>query len=126
MRSKGFRYLVFLCSLAALADGCGGSGGSHSSSGGGTAPTANKFAQTNLVADTASAGAATTDPNLVNPWGVSYAPGGPFWVSDNGSGLSTLYNGSGSIQPLVVEIPAKSGGKNGPVTGQLHNGSADF
>ena len=48
----------------------------------------------------------TADPNpLVNPWGVSFAPTGPFWVSDNGAGLTTLYDGAGVKQGLVVTIP---------------------
>ena len=49
--------------------------------------------QTNLTSD-GSVPAAFTDKNLVNAWGISYAPGGPFWVSDNGTGLTTLYNGT--------------------------------
>jgi hypothetical protein len=70
--------------------------------------------------------AAVTDPNLVNAWGLSYSPAGPFWIGDNGTGVSTVYNGSGAIIPLVVKIPAASGGSNGPTTGQVFNGSADF
>ena len=49
--------------------------------------------------------APVTDPNLINPWGMSYSPTGAFWISDNNSGLSTLYDGSGNIVPLVVTIP---------------------
>jgi len=60
--------------------------------------------QTNLVSD-GSVPAAFTDPNLVNAWGISYAPGGPFWVSDNQTGLSTLYVTNGAPQSLVVTIP---------------------
>jgi uncharacterized protein (TIGR03118 family) len=77
------------------------------------------------VADT-SGKAAVTDPNLVNPWGISYSPNGAFWVSDNGTGLSTLYNGSGAIQGLVVTIPAAGGGQNGPVSGQVYNATSGF
>jgi uncharacterized protein (TIGR03118 family) len=107
---------------AVLTIGCGGS----SSSSGGTSGNGSSiaFTQTNLVADT-QGGATNTDANLVNPWGVSYAPGGPFWVSDNGTGVSTLYNGSGAMQSLVVQIPAATGGK-GPVTGQVYNGTGGF
>lgn len=51
--------------------------------------------------------APNTDPNLVNPWGISQAPGNPLWVSDNGTNLSTLYDPkTGAIQPLVVNIPS--------------------
>jgi uncharacterized protein (TIGR03118 family) len=45
------------------------------------------------------------DPNLVNPWGISSSAASPFWVSDNGTGLATLYNTAGVAQGLVVSIP---------------------
>ena len=35
------------------------------------------------------------DPLQVNGWGLTYGPGGPFWVSDQGSGWSTLYTAAG-------------------------------
>ena len=62
------------------------------------------FLQTNLVANKAGV-APVTDPNLQNPWGAAWAPGGPLWTSDNNDGLSTLYTGAGTIIPLVVTIP---------------------
>jgi len=66
------------------------------------------------------------DPNLKNPWGVSASPTGPFWVSNQAGNTSTLYNGAGVPQPLVVSTPTTPGGPNGP-TGQVFNGSAtDF
>jgi uncharacterized protein (TIGR03118 family) len=88
---------------------------------------ANSFTQTNLVSDIPGM-AKTTDPNLVNPWGVSFSPTSPFWISDNGTGLATLYNGAGDIIPLVVTVPPPMGG-NPPSapTGQVFNGNAsDF
>src|SRR5215469_7870399 len=45
-----------------------------------------------------------TDPNLVNAWGLVAGPTTPWWVSDNGSNLSTLYNGAGMRQNLVVNV----------------------
>ena len=57
---------------------------------------ANSFTQTNLVSDIPGM-AKTTDPNLVNPWGVSFSSGSPFWISDNGTGLATLYSGAGEL-----------------------------
>src|SRR6266568_5680973 len=84
------------------------------------------YKQTNLVSDTPGV-AAVTDPNLVNPWGLSRSSGSPWWVSDNGTGLATLYTGTGSIVPLVVAIPPSSaGGGSGTPTGQIFNGSQDF
>src|SRR5436190_11386009 len=64
----------------------------------------NFFSQTNLVSDLPGI-AIMQDPNLVNPWGIAFAPTSPFWISDNGTGLSTLYTGAGGIVPLVVTIP---------------------
>jgi uncharacterized protein (TIGR03118 family) len=72
---------------------------------GAKAPASGSFKVVALDADQAGK-AKVTDPNLINPWGLSQSPGGDVWVSDNGTGLSTLYNRSnGQIQSLVVTIP---------------------
>lgn len=72
--------------------------------------------QVNLVSDVPG-WAAHTDPNLVNPWGISSSPTSPFWVSNNGTGTSTLYNSTGNPLPLVVNI-------SGAPTGQAFTGGA--
>jgi uncharacterized protein (TIGR03118 family) len=82
------------------------------------------YRQTNLVSDIPGV-AAHTDPNLVNPWGISESPGSPFWVSDNGTGVSTLYTTSGAPQSLVVTIPKVGGGTSAP-TGTVFNGGTGF
>jgi hypothetical protein len=51
--------------------------------------------QTNLVSDGFVA-AAHTDSNLVNSWGLAASPTGPFWVADNGTGVTTIYDGAGN------------------------------
>ncbi len=66
------------------------------------------------------------DPLLVNGWGLAYGPGGAFWISDQGSGWSTLYNGKGVKQGLEVSIPSASGADTGQPTGIVFNGSSDF
>ena len=89
---------------------------------------ANHYRQINLVSDIPGA-ALITDSNLVNAWGISFGATSPFWVSDNGSGLSTLYavtydtNGNVSVakQSLEVGIPGE-----GVPTGQLFNGTGAF
>jgi uncharacterized protein (TIGR03118 family) len=81
------------------------------------------YTQTNLVSDVPGL-AVTLDPNLKNPWGVSFAPTSPFWVSNQGTNTSTLYDGAGNIVPLVVAIPP-IGMPQGP-TGQVFNGTNDF
>lgn len=85
---------------------------------------ANDFSQTNLVSDMPGL-AATTDPNLVNPWGIANSATSPFWISDQGTGVSTLYNGAGAITPLVVSIPAGANPPNGP-TGIVFSNGAGF
>lgn len=65
------------------------------------------------------------DPNLVNAWGMAYATGGPFWISDEGTGKSTVYNASGGIIPLVVTIPPAAGAKGSP-TGMVANSTSGF
>jgi len=69
---------------------------------------------------------AFTDANLVNPWGIIASPAGPWWVSDNGTGLSTLYDGTGKPQALVVSIPQWDGTPGGNPTGIVFNGTSDF
>src|SRR5580692_5404874 len=79
----------------------------------------NIYVQHNLVSDV-SGKADVTDPNLVNPWGVSETSTSPFWISDHDTGLTTLYNGSGTITNLVVKIPAAGGSTaTGTPTGQV-------
>ena len=69
---------------------------------------------------------AFTDANLVNPWGIAASAGSPWWVSDNGTGLSTLYDGTGKPQALVVSISQWDGTPGGNPTGIVFNGTSDF
>jgi len=86
------------------------------------------YRQINLVSDEPGA-ALVQDTNLVNGWGVSFSPTSPFWVSDNGTGKSTLYavtnDASGSPQVtklgLVVSIPGEAN-----ATGQVFNNTTNF
>lgn len=85
------------------------------------------YQPTNLVSDVPGL-AAATDPNLVNAWGLSTSTAGPWWVSDNGTGLTTLYSGTGAVQTLVVTVPALPGATapSAP-TGQVFSSSTtDF
>jgi len=71
--------------------------------------------------------AKNTDPLLVNGWGLAYTPGNPFWVSDAGTGWSTLYDGMGNPQSLQVVIPSANGTGAGSPTGIVASPSAtDF
>ena len=89
-------------------------------------PTTNAYVQHNLVSDIPGM-ADVTDPHLVAPWGISESTSSPFWVSNDGTGTATLYNGSGTITPLVVTIPP---GAKGPAqaqpTGQVQNNTTGF
>src|ERR1700676_2083726 len=91
---------------------------------------AQQYTQTNLVSNTTGV-APVTDPLFINPWGISRGSGSPWWVSDNATGFSTLYNGAGAKQSLIVAIPpADPNNKKTPTgtpTGTIFNGSqTDF
>jgi uncharacterized protein (TIGR03118 family) len=86
------------------------------------------FVQTNLDSNIAGR-AKVTDPNLTNGWGLAFAPGSPFWVNANHSGVATLYDGEGNIIPLVVTIPPPKGSQSGTVsapTGMIWNPTSAF
>jgi uncharacterized protein (TIGR03118 family) len=85
---------------------------------------AQQYKKTDLVSDLA--GAMFQDANLVNPWGLSRSSGSPWWAADNGTGRSTLYDGAGNAQALVVTIPPAEGGTTGVPTGTVFNGTTDF
>src|ERR1700687_5429648 len=73
----------------------------------------NSYKQTNLVSDT-SGMAANTDPKLLNPWGIALVPGNPFWISDNNSGFTTLYDQKGALNGSFTVAPPK--GSSNPAT----------
>ena len=78
---------------------------------------------TNLVSNGAVP-AVTIDPDLVNPWGLAHSPTSPFWISDNGAGVSTLYNGAGTKIPLTVTVPPPGGSTDTSApTGVVFNGN---
>ncbi len=84
------------------------------------------YVQTNLVSDIPGI-AMATDPNLVNPWGLSAGPTTPIWTSNNGTGTSALYSGftkaspGSAIVPLLVQVPPPPG----LPTGTVFNSSAN-
>jgi uncharacterized protein (TIGR03118 family) len=92
------------------------------SSPGGTAVGHETYAVTNLVSD-GTIPAAHTDGNLVNAWGLTATASSPWWVANNGTDSTTLYNGDGVAQqqptPLVVSVP-------GAPTGAVANATNDF
>lgn len=84
------------------------------------------FSETDLVSDLPGR-AAIQDPNLVNAWGISFGPSRPFWISDGGTGLTTLYGADGAITPLVVSIPTPAGTPPDVLskpTGQVFSGAS--
>jgi uncharacterized protein (TIGR03118 family) len=93
---------------------------------------AQHYTQTNLVSDLSSK-AVHQDGNLVNSWGLTRSSGSPWWVANNGTGTSTLYDGSGDAfppaGPLVVTIPPPKNAPAGTMstpTGTVFNFSAGF
>ena len=87
---------------------------------------ADTYSWTNFQSDIAGV-AQHVDPNLVNPWGMSVSSGGTIWVSDNGTGVSTLYHQDGTAASLVVTIPTAARNRDvGNPTGQVFNGTEFF
>jgi uncharacterized protein (TIGR03118 family) len=80
------------------------------------------FQTANLVSDIPGL-AAVTDPNLVNPWGISFSTRGPFWVANQGSGTSTLYSGTdeSNFMKLGLEVAVPPA-----PTGTVFNDTTDF
>ena len=89
---------------------------------------ANAYVQHNLVADQSSAGADNVDPLLINVWGICTSATSPFWVSDTGSGYSTVYSGKGSVtvtatKPTIPPAPSSGNSTGSPTGCIIGNGS---
>ncbi len=113
--SKSSPFQTMILTTAAFGALCAGAGTAQA-----------QYKQTNLVSDIPGL-ATVTDTNLVNPWGVSFLPGSPIWVSNQGTNTATLYPVVGSTgvfpTPFTVNIPPTGG--PGP-TGQVGNGGTGF
>src|ERR1700682_6340307 len=66
------------------------------------------------------------DDNLKNGWGIALSATSPIWVSNNGTGMSTLYDGLGNMLSLVVSVPSASGSDAGAPPGIVFNGPSYF
>lgn len=140
---KAYRLKLYglACASALMFAACGGGGGY---SGGGFVPgfspgtgtgtgmgtvTGMSYAATNLVSDLSAAGnlygTSSGDSRLLNAWGVAFNPTAFVWVANNGSSTSTLYDGNGVPQSLIVSIPPGASGNAMP-TGIVFNGHQDF
>ncbi len=96
---------------------------------------AQQYHRTDLTVDKSSVSpsAPNVDSNLVNAWGISRGSGSPWWISDNGTGLTTLYNASGApfvppggTQPVVITIPTPDGTGTSAPTGTVFNATSGF
>ncbi|WP_317204935.1 TIGR03118 family protein [Janthinobacterium sp.] len=117
--SRAITARLCILALAGLIGACGGS--SHHDDG---IHADTVYAVAALVSDGA-APAAHTDVNLQNAWGIAFNPNGVVWVNNNKTNTSTLYDGNGVPQSLVVSIPAGASGDAAP-TGIAFNASSDF
>src|ERR1043165_925516 len=78
--------------------------------------TAQIYVQTNLVSDIPGLAQVTTDSHQVNPWGIARSATSPWWIADNGTGVSTIFTGAGIAaqnppgSQFVVSIPTAPGG----------------
>src|SRR5450432_2284309 len=123
---------VAACTLTLAACGGGGGSGTMSMT---PPPPPPGFVDTALDSNAAGVVATTSiiDANLSNPWGIAFAPGQPFWIADNNSNLTTLYDGTGAVQTGVITGSNATGiaipdGVQAPAnpTGQVFNGTGDF
>ncbi|MEO7010327.1 MAG: TIGR03118 family protein [Caldimonas sp.] len=114
--------------VASVVAACGGGGDSMSTLGGGTGMGPG-FVATSLITDVATSAnpyaSSNTDAHLVNSWGIAFNPEGFVWVANAGTSTSTLYDGNGVAQSLVVTIPPGSAGSASP-TGIVFNGGSGF
>ena len=144
--ARSFRLCVPALLLVAAGCGGGGYGGStdNSSAPPPTAsappppatsapppPAASKYSVTKLVSDSAGLGAVSADANLVNPWGIVFAPGKSAWIANNRSATAIFYDGNGKPQPntnpLVLHLPAGPAAAAFDPTGIVANiSSVDF
>src|SRR6478752_3839508 len=91
----------------------------------------NSFVQSNLVSD-GFVPAAHMDPNLINPWGLAHSRTGPFWVADNGTGVTTVYDGAGhpisvaGHSSITVAAPAGETDPSSPTGLVFNNTHAGF
>jgi len=74
---------------------------------------------TNLVSDVAEYNPTIIDTNLVNAWGIALSATGVFWISAEGTHLSTIYNDDG----MTLRAPVTM---DGAPTGQVFNFSTGF
>ena len=82
-------------------------------------PNANSSYTVHKLVSDHSGVATATDGDLVNGWGITASSTSPWWVSDNGTDKSTLYDGSGVKQALTVNVAGRP-------TGTVFNGTGDF
>lgn len=134
MRAHRLKFRGMACAAALALSACGGGGGDNTTPAATTnpAPTtaaATTYAVTSLVSDDTSATnplrGAHGDTHLVNGWGVAFNPAAFVWVTNTGSSTSTLYDGAGVPQTLVVAIPPGVAGAAKP-TGIVFNGNPTF
>jgi len=127
---RSFQPVLALIGAAVLGPltGCGGSSSMSSTPAAPVAGAVASFAGVTYVADQASAGVPHLDASLVNPWGIAYGPATDFWVSDQGSGKSTAYDGLGNppVPPILVTVPAAPGSAVAGPTGVVFNATAGF
>ena len=130
---KAQALLLTVVTLAVAACGGGGGGNGYSTTPSASAPppaatpppTPTGYSFKSLVADHLGTSATTTDPNLVNPWGIVFGGTNPVWTANNGTQTSTLYDGDGKMNALVVKLPSSQTTGNFNPTGITFNGNSN-
>ncbi len=128
MNQHLYPVVVAACALSSIACAPDHSTASTAAQSSAIESTGGLYVQRNLVSDGAIP-AEHVDPNLVNALGITHRGASPWWVSDNGTGVATLYDGEGvaqfGIPPLVVSVTGAGGGPAAP-TGVAANTGTSF
>ncbi len=125
---------LFVGTSALALAGCGGGNGGGMS-GSGSAPsgdpttpppaTSAAYVTKTLDSNDPTVGG-TQDPNLSHGWGIAFLQGAEVWVANHASNTSTLYDGNGVVDPLVVKIPNNAAGNPAGPTGIVANATSGF
>ena len=87
---------------------------------------ASAFAKSNLVSSDGSVPDTRQDPKLIDPWGIAISAASAVWAANSGSNTGTLYDGTGVIQPLIVNVPAGIAGNANPTGIVFNTTGTDF
>src|SRR3954447_19029649 len=118
LENKLVRAAAFFCLVSITMICCKKEQGTAASPGN---PAKSGYQQVNLVSDVSIGGSGAVDGKLLNPWGIAIGPTGAIWISDNHSGVTTIYDNNGNTLLAPVSIPFNGQPAGGAPTGVVFN-----